>query len=65
MALAVPNFLWLEVRESPTEHTGFYDADFFPTQMVQEGPKIRVPDGPGLGLQRLKSETTNRANLRS
>ena len=51
LAAAVPNFSWLEVRESPTEHMGFYDADLFPTQLVQEGPKIRVPDGPGLGVE--------------
>ena len=49
-AAAVPNFSWMEIRESPTESTGFYDADLFPTQIEQDGPKLLIPDAPGLGV---------------
>ena len=49
-AAAVPNFSWMEIRESPTESTGFYDAELFPTQIEQEGPRLLIPDAPGLGV---------------
>jgi galactonate dehydratase len=51
MAAAVPNFSWMEIRESPTEHLGFYDAELFPTQMAQDGPRFPIPDVPGLGVE--------------
>ena len=51
MAAAVPNFSWMEIRESPTEHLGFYDAELFPTQMAQDGSRFPIPDAPGLGVE--------------
>ena len=44
MAAAVPNFFSLEIRESPTEHLGFYDLALYPQQCVQEGPRMIDPD---------------------
>jgi len=51
LAAAVPNHAWLEIRSSPTEELGFYDRDLFPVQCVQEGPRLHVPDRPGLGVE--------------
>jgi galactonate dehydratase len=50
LAAAVPDFSWMEIRESPTEHTGSYDAELFPTRIEQDGPKLSIPDTPGLGV---------------
>lgn len=51
LAAAVPNFSWLEVRVSPTEQSRSQDEDLFPVQMVLEGDRFPVPDGPGLGVE--------------
>ncbi len=51
LAAAIPNFAWLEVRNSPTEPTGRQDPDLFPLQHTQDGPNIVVPDQPGLGVE--------------
>lgn len=51
LAAAVPNLAWMEIRESPTEHLGFYDDTIFPVQCVQDGPRLIVPDRPGLGVE--------------
>jgi galactonate dehydratase len=51
MAAAVPNFSWMEIRSSPTEELGFYDKELFPVQLTQDGPRLIVPDGPGLGVE--------------
>jgi galactonate dehydratase len=51
LAAAVPNFAWMEIRSSPTEALGFSDPDFFPVQCQQDGPRLLVPDGPGLGVE--------------
>ena len=51
LAAAVSNFAWLEIRVSPTEKSGHYDADLFPVQHQLEGAVIPVPDGPGLGVE--------------
>jgi galactonate dehydratase len=51
LAAAVQNFAWLEIRSSPTEELGFYDPALFPVQMVQDGSRMKVPDGPGLGVE--------------
>ena len=51
MAVAVPNFAWLEIRESPTEHSGRYDAEIFPVQPKLEGDKVFLSDRPGLGIE--------------
>ena len=50
LAAAVPNFAWMEIRESPTESTGFYDAELFPTKIEQDGPRLPILDVPGLGV---------------
>jgi len=50
-AAAVPNFSWMEIRSSPTEELGFYDAELFPVQCSQDGPRMVIPDGPGLGVE--------------
>ncbi len=50
LAAAVPNFAWLEVRVSPTEPGRFTDPDIFPSQLVQDGPRLIIPDTPGLGV---------------
>jgi galactonate dehydratase len=51
LAAAVPNFSWMEIRSSPTEELGFYDKELFPVQCVQDGPRMIVPDSPGLGVE--------------
>jgi galactonate dehydratase len=51
LAAAVPNFAWMEIRSSPTEELGFYDADLFPVQLKQDGPRLLLPEGPGLGVE--------------
>ncbi len=50
LAAAVPNFAWLEIRVSPTEQEKFYDPDIFPSQLVQDGPRLIIPSTPGLGV---------------
>ena len=51
LAAAVPNFAWLEVRVSPTEPGRFSDPDIFSSQLVQDGPRLMIPDAPGLGVE--------------
>ncbi len=51
MAMAVPNFSWLEIRESPGEHNNFYDPKFFPVQPKVEPGRVTVLDQPGLGVE--------------
>ena len=41
----------MESRESPTESLGFSNPEFFPVQVKQDGPRLIVPDGPGLGVK--------------
>ena len=50
-AAAVQNFAWLEIRSSPTEELGFYDPDLFPKQCKQDGPRLMIPEEPGLGVE--------------
>ncbi len=51
LAAAVPNFAWMEIRNSPTEQLGFYDPELFPVQPQQDGPRLLLPDTPGLGVE--------------
>ncbi len=51
MAAAVQNFSWMEIRSSPTEELGFYDPDLFPVQCQQDGPRMLIPEVPGLGVE--------------
>ncbi|MEM5503100.1 mandelate racemase/muconate lactonizing enzyme family protein [Ahrensia kielensis] len=50
MSAAVPNFSWLETRQSPVENLGFDDPELFPIQIKLEGSVYVVPDTPGLGV---------------
>lgn len=52
LAAAVPNFSWVETRQSVVEQgLGFHDPELFPVQVQMEGPVYRVPDRPGLGVE--------------
>lgn len=51
LSAAVPNFSWLETRQSPVENLGFHDPELFPVQVKMEGAVYIVPDGPGLGVE--------------
>jgi len=51
LAAAVPNFAWMEYRNSPTEDLAFYDPEVFPVQIEQDGTRLLVPDAPGLGVE--------------
>jgi galactonate dehydratase len=51
LGAAVPNWAWMEVRDSPTEDSGRYDTEQFPVQLRREGDRFVVPDGPGLGVE--------------
>lgn len=51
MSAAVPNFSWLETRQSPVENLGFHDKALFPVQIELEGAVYRVSDRPGLGVE--------------
>ena len=51
LAAAVPNFAWMEIRQSPTERTERYDTNLFPVQPQLEGSRFPVPELPGLGVE--------------
>ena len=51
LAAAVPNFASLEIRQSPTEQSGFYDERLFPVQHERVGPRLIISDRPGLGVE--------------
>ena len=51
LAAAVPNFAWMEIRQSPTESTKRYNTDLFPIQPQLEGSRFPVPELPGLGVE--------------
>lgn len=51
MSAAVPNFSWLETRQSSVEKLGFHDEILFPKQVRLDGPVYIVPDAPGLGVE--------------
>jgi galactonate dehydratase len=61
LAAAVPNFAAMEIRSSPTEDYGFYDPVLFPVQMAQDGPRMRIPTAPGLGVELDEDEARRRA----
>ena len=49
---AVPNFSWLETRNSPAEtHLGFDNSECFPVQPRLDGPYYPVSDAVGLGIR--------------
>jgi len=51
MSAAVPNFSWLETRQSSVESLGFHDPVLFPGQVELNGAVYIVPDAPGLGVE--------------
>lgn len=51
LAAAVPNFSWVETRQSPAESLGYHDSTIFPVQTRMEGPDYIVSDAPGLGVE--------------
>ncbi|WJS05608.1 mandelate racemase/muconate lactonizing enzyme family protein [Roseibium aggregatum] len=59
MSAAVPNFSWLETRQSPVEDLGFHDPEIFPVQVELLGPVYPVPDTPGLGVEVDETAITN------
>ena len=61
LAAAVPNFTWMESRTSPTENLGFNDPAFFPIQCQQDGPRLLVPEVPGLGVDFDEERATREA----
>jgi galactonate dehydratase len=50
MAIATPNFAWLEVRVSPTEQRPL-DWEMFPVQPTLVGTGFPRPTAPGLGVE--------------
>lgn len=51
LAVAVPNFAWLEVWITPTGQTRHSNDDLFPVRPVLDGPGFPVPTLPGLGVE--------------
>jgi galactonate dehydratase len=51
LAMAIPNHLFLEIRESPSESLGFYSAAHFSNVLTPESNgNLHVPAAPGLGV---------------
>ncbi|WP_298884774.1 mandelate racemase/muconate lactonizing enzyme family protein, partial [uncultured Polaribacter sp.] len=50
LSAAVPNFSWLETRQSSVENLGFHNETLFPQQVRLDGAVYVVPDAPGLGI---------------
>ena len=51
LAAAVPNFAWMEIRNSSTEQVENASCELFPVQPQQQGARFAVPDTPGLGVE--------------
>jgi galactonate dehydratase len=54
LGAAVPNFAWLEARETSSEAIYGTDGEvdrLFPVRPKLVGPNYRVPDAPGLGVE--------------
>lgn len=61
LGAAVPNWSWLETRQSPVEDLGFHDPALFPVQVGMKGSAYVVTDAPGLGVE--VNETALRASV--
>ena len=59
LAMATPNFSWLEIRESYGETTGFYSKEIFPVQPEIVPGKVTVLNQPGLGVDVDEASLTN------
>lgn len=51
LAAAVPNFAWLECRESPGEDFRRYESNIFTSRPMLNGAVYPIPTGPGLGIE--------------
>jgi len=51
LAAAIPNFAWLECRDTPVESCGFDAPDFFDGAPGLDGACYRIPTRPGLGVE--------------
>lgn len=51
LAAAVPNFAWLECRESPGEDFRRYESNIFTSRPMLDGAVYPIPTGPGLGIE--------------
>jgi galactonate dehydratase len=51
LAAAVANFAWMEVWFSLDQPERHVDDALFPLRPCLEGPRYRVPDAPGLGVE--------------
>jgi len=49
VGMAVPNFSWMEIRESPTENL-VCDEAMFPNMLHPKSGRLEVPPRPGLGV---------------
>lgn len=63
LCMVSPNVAAMEIRRSPTEDLGFYNARLFPVQPRQEGPRLYVQDLPGLGVEVDEALAASRAPL--
>jgi galactonate dehydratase len=48
---AVPNFSWLECRETPGERLSRYNSDIFTRRPELDGAAYKIPEQPGLGIE--------------
>ncbi|ADE53106.1 Mandelate racemase/muconate lactonizing protein [Coraliomargarita akajimensis DSM 45221] len=51
LAAAIPNFSWLESRQSPAEDLVTNDETICPNPLKLDGSRIPVPNTPGLGVE--------------
>ena len=52
LAMAIPNFAWLEIRASATEPPElFYDSALYPVQPELRGHQLHLSERPGLGVE--------------
>ncbi|MBA31440.1 MAG: galactonate dehydratase [Chloroflexi bacterium] len=58
LAMATPNFSWLEIRESSGEDNGFYSKEVFPVQAEILPGKVIPLGKPGLGVDVDESSLT-------
>ena len=61
LATAIPNFAWLEIRESPTENEKAYDTDLFSGMPQLDGPNLLLSDSPGIGVEVNEDELSRRS----
>ena len=48
---SVPNFAWLETRESSAENAGFFDDEIIQSSHIMQNAMYVVSDEPGLGIK--------------